>query len=92
MSRSANKFQDEAVKNTDVKSFAERIGRLEDEKQTLSEDIAAIYAEADESGLDKKALRQAIRVKRKETDLSHKMKVNTYLEALGELPLFATYN
>ncbi len=75
--------------NTDVKSYADRIGRLEDEKETLTLDINEVYKEAEANGIDKKALRQAMRAKRKEIDVAHKIKVNEYLSDLGELPLFA---
>lgn len=75
--------------NVSVKEYVDRIGRLEDEKETLTTDIKEIYEEAHANGVDKKALRQAIRAKRKEVDVEYKQKVNGYLEELGELPLFA---
>ncbi len=75
--------------NVAVKEYAERICRLEDEKDTLGEDIKEIYTEAKAGGVDTKALKTAIRAKRKEVDLGYKQKVNGYLEELGELPLFS---
>jgi len=80
---------EEATKLADVKSFAARVITLETEKKTLTEDIKAVYDEAKKDGIDKKALKEAIKIKRTEVDLSHMSKVNTYLEALGEYPVFA---
>ena len=47
-----------------LKSFIERIERLEDEKRTLGEDIKEVYAEAKGSGFDPKIMRQIIRIRR----------------------------
>lgn len=88
--RKKDEDQDNVIVNTgDVKEFAKRICLLEDEKDVLTQDINEIYSEADSKGLDKKALRQAIKAKRKEIELNHKKKVNEYLEALGEPTLFS---
>lgn len=45
-----------------LKSFVERIERLEEEKSALSADIKEVYAEAKASGYDIKTLRQIIRL------------------------------
>ena len=44
-----------------LRSFIERIERLEEEKATLSEDIKEVYSEAKGTGLDVKIMRQIIR-------------------------------
>jgi uncharacterized protein (UPF0335 family) len=44
-----------------LRSFVERVERLEEEKKALTEDIAQVYAEAKSSGFDVKILRQVIR-------------------------------
>lgn len=45
-----------------LKSFVERIERLEEEKSALSADIKEVYSEAKASGYDVKTLRQIIRL------------------------------
>lgn len=47
-----------------LKSFVERVERLEEEKQALTEDIKEVYAEAKSSGFDIKILRQIIRLRK----------------------------
>jgi len=47
-----------------LRSFVERIERLEDEKKALSEDIREVYAEAKGSGFDIKVMRQIIRLRK----------------------------
>ena len=44
-----------------LKSFIERIERLEEEKKGLSEDIRDVFAEAKGNGFDTKAMRQVIK-------------------------------
>jgi uncharacterized protein (UPF0335 family) len=70
-----------------LKSFIERVQRLQEEKKAISDDIADVYAEAKGNGFDKAALRTVIRIlgqdanERKEQDAI----VETYLRALGAL-------
>lgn len=47
-----------------LRSFVERVERLEEEKQALSEDIKEVYSEAKSSGFDVKILRQIIRLRK----------------------------
>lgn len=47
-----------------LRSFVERIERLEQEKKELADDIRDIYAQAKGSGFDLKALRQVIRLRK----------------------------
>jgi uncharacterized protein (UPF0335 family) len=53
----------------DLKSFAARIARLEDEKALLSEDIKEVFTEAKSRGYNVKALRLAISLSKKDADL-----------------------
>ena len=46
-----------------LRSFIERIERLEEEKKALSDDIREIYSEAKGTGFDIKVLRQIIRLR-----------------------------
>ncbi|HWA45262.1 MAG TPA: GapR family DNA-binding domain-containing protein [Hypericibacter adhaerens] len=47
-----------------LKSFIERIERLEEEKAALAADIREVYAEAKGTGFDTKIMRQIIRIRR----------------------------
>ena len=47
-----------------LKSFIERIERLEEEKAALTADIREVYAEAKGTGFDTKIMRQIIRIRR----------------------------
>ena len=68
-----------------LKSFVERIERLEEDKQALSADIREVYGEAKGSGFDVKVLRQIIRLRKMdETDRSEMEEVlSVYRRALG---------
>lgn len=47
-----------------LRSFVERIERLEEEKAALAADIREIYAEAKGTGFDAKVLRQIVRLRK----------------------------
>lgn len=47
-----------------LRSFVERIERLEDEKKALSDDIRDVYAQAKGSGFELKVLRQVVRLRK----------------------------
>ncbi len=47
-----------------LKSFINRIERLEEEKAALSADIKEVYAEAKGTGFDVKIMRQVIRMRK----------------------------
>ena len=68
-----------------LKSFIERIERLEEEKAALAADLRKVYAEAKGNGFDVKALRAVIRI-RKQDENKRREEVavlDTYLHALG---------
>ena len=48
-----------------LRSFVDRIERLEEERKALGSDIKDIYAEAKSAGFDVKVLRQLISIRRK---------------------------
>lgn len=52
------------VAASQLRSFVERIERLEDEKQALTNDIREIYSEAKGAGFDVKVLRQVVRLRK----------------------------
>jgi uncharacterized protein (UPF0335 family) len=51
-----------------LRSFIERIERLEEEKQALAADIREVYSEAKGSGFDIKVMRQLIRLRKMDSD------------------------
>ena len=70
-----------------LKSFVERIERLEEEKKALAADIKEVYAEAKANGFDTKALRTVVRLRRQDTEERKEQEaiLETYLQALGML-------
>jgi uncharacterized protein (UPF0335 family) len=71
-----------------LKSFIERIERLEEERKTLSEDIKEVYAEAKGTGFDTKIMRQLIRIRKMDKDDLDEQEtlLDVYKRALGMLP------
>ena len=47
-----------------LRTFVERIERLEEEKQAIAADIKEVYSEAKGAGLDTKIMRQVIRLRK----------------------------
>lgn len=47
-----------------LRSFVERIERLEEEKKALADDIRDLFAQAKASGFDLKVLRQLLRLRK----------------------------
>ena len=68
-----------------LRSFVERIERLEEEKKALQDDIKEVYAEAKGSGFDVKILRQVIRLRKQDREERQEMEelLEIYLAALG---------
>jgi len=74
-----------------LKSFIERIERLEEEKRALAEDIKEVFAEAKGVGFDIKIMRQIIKIRKMDQDDLDEQEalLDTYKRALGMLPDFA---
>lgn len=75
-----------------VRSIVERIERLSEQKDEIASDIRDVFAEAKSQGLDVKALREIIRLRKQDADKrkEHEAIVETYMAALGmlsDLPL-----
>lgn len=68
-----------------LKSFVERIEKLEEEKKTIAGDIREVYAEAKVDGFDVKALRAVVRLYRQDTEerREHEALVDLYRDAIG---------
>ena len=70
-----------------LKSFVERIERLEEEKQTIADDIKDVYAEAKGNGFDVKILRKVVRIRKQDRAkrLEEEAILDLYLSAMGEI-------
>ena len=68
-----------------LKSFIERIERLEEEKKAISEDIKEVYAEAKGNGYDVKIMRKIISIRRQDENKRREEEeiLDLYLSALG---------
>lgn len=53
------------VSSERLKSFIQRIEKLEEDKASVSEDIKEIYSEAKSTGFDVKAIRAIVRLRKK---------------------------
>lgn len=58
----------QGVSGDRLKSFIERIERLEEEKAALMEDIREVYGEAKSVGFDAKIMRKVVSLRRMDTD------------------------
>ena len=68
-----------------LRSFVERIERLEEEKAALAGDIREVYSEAKGSGFDIKVMRQIMRLRKldKGERQEQEAMLETYMRALG---------
>jgi uncharacterized protein (UPF0335 family) len=71
-----------------LKSFVERIERLEEEKKGIADDIRDVFAEAKGNGFDTKVMRQVIRLRKKDAAERQEEEalLDLYLHALGMAP------
>ncbi|MEO0635043.1 MAG: DUF2312 domain-containing protein [Pseudomonadota bacterium] len=71
-----------------LRSFIERIERLEEQKKEISDDIRDVFAEAKGNGFDVKVMRQIVRMRK--VDASQREEEDAvrdlYMTALGMLP------
>ena len=68
-----------------LRSYIERIERLEEEKAALAADIRDVFAEAKGNGFDVKIMRQAIRLRKLDKDDRDEQEalLDLYMRALG---------
>lgn len=68
-----------------LRSFVERIERLEEEKQALAADIREVYSESKGAGFDIKVLRQLIQLRKMDKEDRNQMEeiLSVYERALG---------
>jgi len=78
-------FNTESVAADQLKSFIERIERLEEEKAGIAGDIKEIYAEAKGNGFDTKVMRRIVSLRKKDHAERQEEEaiLELYLQALG---------
>ena len=70
-----------------LRSFIERVERLEEEKAALTADIREVYAEAKGEGFDTKVMRQLVRLRKMDSGDRQEQEaiLDLYKQALGML-------
>lgn len=73
------------VARDQLRSYIERIERLEEEKKTIGDDIKDVYGEAKAMGFDTKILRKVIAIRKQDQNerMEQEAILDTYLHALG---------
>jgi uncharacterized protein (UPF0335 family) len=68
-----------------LRSFIQRVERLEEDKKCVADDIREVYAEAKSNGFDPKIMRQVIKLRKMEAAdrAEQEALLETYLHALG---------
>jgi len=76
---------DSGVAADELKQFIERLERLEEEKAGISGDIKEVFAELTGRGFDAKAVRQILRMRKKDQAERQEEEaiLELYLQALG---------
>jgi len=76
------------VAGEQLRSFIERIERLEEEKSALSGDIKEVYAEAKGNGFEPRIMRQIIKIRKMDKDAldEEESLLDLYKRALGMSP------
>ena len=72
-----------------LRSFIERVERLEEEKATIMSDVKEVYAEAKGEGYDVKTLRKVVSIRKMDRAERQEQEalLDLYLGALGMTPL-----
>jgi uncharacterized protein (UPF0335 family) len=76
---------DKGVSAQRLKSFIQRIERLEEEKKATGADIREVYSEAKSSGFDTKIMRKVIALRRLDTAERQEQEalLQVYIDAIG---------
>ena len=74
-----------AISANRLKSFIERIEKLEEEKTTLVTDLREVYAEAKGTGFDPKIMRKVVRLRKMDRQKRQEEEelLDLYKDALG---------
>jgi len=80
-----NEITESKSKDDRLKSFIERIERLEEEKNNILADIKEVYSEARGLGYDPKIMRKVLIIRKMDIDerLEQEALLDTYRNALG---------
>ncbi len=81
---------EQAVATAKLRSFVERVERLEEDKKAVSDDIKEVYEEAKGTGLDVKTIRTLVRWRKKDKAKreAEAALLELYSGALGEVGVF----
>lgn len=81
-----SKTPDKSVSAMRLKSFIERIERLEEEKKALGGDLREVYSEAKGGGYDTKIIRQLVKLRKmdKADRQEQEALLRVYMDAVGE--------
>ena len=71
-----------------LRSFIERVERLEEDRTNLNADIREVYSEAKSAGFDAKTMRQIVRLRKLEPNERQEQEhlLEVYRNAVGILP------
>ncbi|ABM45395.1 hypothetical protein X471_00830 [Bartonella bacilliformis str. Heidi Mejia] len=77
--------QTHAISVNQLRSFIERIERLEEEKKAIADDIKDVYTELKGSGFDSKAVRKIVGLRKQEDHkrMEEEAVIQLYKNALG---------
>lgn len=77
---------DQGVSAQRLKSFIQRIERLEEERKALGADLREVYSEAKSGGFDTKIIRQVVKLRKmdKADRQEQEALLQVYLDAVGE--------
>lgn len=75
----------DSVAQDQIKAFIERIERLQEEKDSVRDDIKEVYAEAKGNGFDTQVLRKIVAIRRMDHNerMEQEALLELYLTALG---------
>ena len=78
---------DKGISAQRLKSFIDRIERLEEEKKALTGDIKEVYAEAKSGGFDPKIIRKVVALRKLDAADRQEQQamLDLYLDAIGDL-------
>ena len=80
-----NEIVEKKLHDNRLKSFIERIERLEEEKSNILADIKEVYSEAKSSGYEPKIMRKVLIIRKMDVDerLEQEALLDTYRNVLG---------
>lgn len=85
MTTEQNQAQNGEVSGARLKSFIERVERLEEEKKSLAEDIRDVYSEAKSTGFEPKILRKIVALRKANLEKRREEQelLDMYMSAIG---------